>query len=62
MIWMIEYIEERNLYEIVHAMSTLVIENFVKDIRLTYGSWKSGQLFHIERCTHGQIPNTFVIS
>lgn len=46
-IWMIELIDEKNAYEIVHAMSTLVIENLVKDIKLTYGSWRSGQLFYI---------------
>jgi hypothetical protein len=61
-VWMIEYIEKRNTYEIVHALSTLVIENFTKDIKLTYGDWRNGQLFWIERCPFGDDPNTFVIS
>lgn len=48
-VWMIEYIDKKQSYEIVHSLSTLVLENFTKDIRLTFGDWKSGQLFCVER-------------
>lgn len=61
-VWMIEYIEKQNSYEIVHALSTLVLENFTKDIKLAFGDWKKGQLFHIERCTTTNDPNVFLIS
>lgn len=61
-VWMIEYIEKQNSHEIVHALSTLVLENFTKDIKLAFGDWKKGQLFNIERCTTTNDPNIFLIS
>jgi hypothetical protein len=61
-VWMIELIGERSAFEVVHALSTLVIENFTKEIKLTYGEWRKGQLFWIERFPSNLDPNTFVIS
>lgn len=61
-VWMIEFIAERNAYEIVHALSTLVLENLVKSIKLTFGDWKKGQLLWIERPPSNMDSNCFVIS
>lgn len=60
-VWMIEHIAERNSYEIVHALSTLVIENFTKDLKLVFGDWGKGQLFWIERKPNPIDPNIFTI-
>lgn len=61
-VWMIELINEKASYEVVHALSTLVIENFTKELKLTYGDWRKGQLFWIERRPHPVDPNIFIIS
>ena len=46
-VWMIEHIKEKNLYEVVHSLSTLVLHNMIKDVKLTFGNWHAGQLFWV---------------
>lgn len=57
---MIENIKEKNSYELVHSLSTLVMENCVRSIKLSFGDWKSSQLFWIEPIKSEAI-NSFVI-
>jgi hypothetical protein len=44
----------------VHALSTLVLENCVKNIKLGFGEWKPAQLFVVEAAINA-VPNAFVI-
>ncbi len=46
---MIEYIKEKNLHEIVHALSTLVLETTLKSCKLVFGDWGAGQHYLIRQ-------------
>lgn len=47
-VWMIEYIREKKLHEMVHSLSTLVLETTLKSCKLTFGNWGVGQHYNIQ--------------
>ena len=58
---MIEYIRQKKLHEMVHALSTLVLESTIKTCKLAFGNWSYGQHYVVKNAESGQDPNTFVI-
>ena len=58
---MIEFIRERKLHELVHALSTLVLESTLRQCKLAFGNWSTGQHYVIKYYEGGQEPNTFLI-
>ena len=59
-IWMaVEIAPDRypGKFEIVHTISTLVITSEKDEVKLKFGSWKSNQLFYLERIHPKNYPN-----
>ena len=59
-VWMIEYIKEKKLHELVHAQSTLVLESTMKSCKLVFGNWGTGQHYVVKHYENTSDPNVFV--
>jgi len=59
-VWMIEYIKEKKLHELVHAQSTLVLESTFKSCKLVFGNWGTGQHYVVKHYENTSDPNIFV--